>query len=109
MPNSQTYSPVSSEETFRDSYHIEEGKVSSPDSENAPFLHSESGPPLPSRASFVRKYGRLALEIFLVLVNLGLLGWIIINSETPVSLLQRQKECGKLLGQWCQFWPCKQI
>lgn len=104
MSNSQVYSPISSSETARDSYQIEEGKASGLDSENAPFLDAESGS-RPLHASTIRKYGRLAFEIFLVLVNLGLVAWIIVQSGTPMSLLQRQRECGKLLGQWCEFWP----
>ena len=99
---SQVYSSISTEETLRGSYYIEEGKDAGQGNEIAPFLPSAPGS-LPPHFTLVRKYGRLAFEAFLILVNVGLVTWIIIKPETPTPLLQRQRESGKLLAQWCQF------
>lgn len=102
------YSPIPSlEKPPHDPYRADAGERlsqhDSEESENDPFLFDGFRVPLRRHLHWLQRYGRLGAEVLLVLLNLCLLAYLVFKPQVP--LLLRQKECGRLLGQWCKRFP----
>jgi hypothetical protein len=87
------YSKISPFEKYSERSKSPDGE----DPESELFLLEET--PINTRRAFLRKNWRLLLESLLLLL-LGISLSMFYGHQKP--LLQRQRQCGRLLGQWCR-------
>jgi hypothetical protein len=87
------YALVSGDERFTDAKSSSEERSESDLFLPHDVLHNK-------KRTFVKRYWRLFLEAFLLLCSLTALA-VTLSHKQP--LLQRQRECGRLLGQWREY------